>query len=56
MPKYVIIYQVNKGENKEFDSCKRMSDTHKEFAIKVFDLKNREFENAYIEYLRTKSR
>lgn len=42
--------------NEELDSCKRMSDTHKKFAIRIFDFKNREFENVYKEYLRTRSR
>lgn len=42
--------------NKELASCIRMSESHKKFATRVFDIKNREFENAYEEHMRTKNR
>lgn len=45
-----------KDFKEEIDNCTRMSDVHKKFAIRVFDVKDREFTEIYQEHLKSQTR
>ena len=40
----------------EIDNCTRMSDVHKRFAMRVFDLRDKEFNEIYQEHLKSQTR